>query len=168
TLWMRPFQFAGDGSHISMWIPEDVERAPAGPGLPGPMVSFTRHRSLIAIGGGGDAGVPESARGSPFLNALTKVTVVFLSGLNAAIMESSHFNAAGQCPRPGEPSLSEVSSHFFAVSDDATRVEVPAESPAPQAERRAPAAHAANNEDRAVLRTVVRPVLRVVTCVSFG
>ena len=91
-LWMRLFQLAGDGSHISMWIPEDVDRAPAGPGLPGPIVSFTRHMSFAAMGGGGDAGVPASAKGSPFLNALTRVTVVFASGLNAVIMESSQVN----------------------------------------------------------------------------
>ncbi len=46
--------------------------------------------------GGGDAGVPDSAKGSPFLTALTKVTVVFASGLNALIMESSQVNATGQ------------------------------------------------------------------------
>src|SRR5215217_8957024 len=51
-LWMRLFQFAGDGSHISTCIPEDVDGAPAGPGLPGPIVSFTRHMSFTATGGG--------------------------------------------------------------------------------------------------------------------
>src|SRR5262249_6350496 len=167
-LWMRPFQFAGDGSHISMWIPEEVERAPAGPGLPGPMVSLTRHMSLSAVGGGGVAGVPESAKGSPFLNAFTNVTVVFASGLNALIMELSHVSATGQC-FPGEwPSWSMSSSLFFDASEAGSRLEAATGgldgSPPPQAERRALAAQVANSDDTVATRILVQPVLRVVTC----
>jgi hypothetical protein len=51
--------------------------------------------SLRATGGGGDAGVPESASASPFLKALTSVTVVLASGVNAVIIELSHVNATG-------------------------------------------------------------------------
>src|SRR5581483_6375075 len=162
TLWMRPFHFAGDGSQISTWIPEDVERAPAGPGLPGPMVSLTRHMSFRAMGGAGVAGVPESASGSPFLNALTSVTVVFASGLNAVIMELSHVNATGQ--RRELPLLSRESSHLFDASAAGTRFEAATDSPPPQAERRTPAAHVANNEDRVATRILLQPALRVFTC----
>src|ERR1700754_65962 len=71
-----PFQTAFSGSQTSTPIPADVEGAPAGPGLPGPMLSLTRHRLKGAVFGAGLAGVPESAIGSPVLKALTKVTVV--------------------------------------------------------------------------------------------
>src|SRR4051812_15239593 len=121
-------------------MPEDVERAPAGPGLPGPIVILTRHMSLIATGGAGDTGVADSARESPFLNALTRVTVVFASGLNAVFMESSHFNAT----------VGVTSS--------------PDESSPPQAVRRMPAAHVANNGDRTATRCpFVKPFLRLFT-----
>ena len=43
----------------------------------------------------GDADVPDNASESPFLNDFTKVTVVFASGLNAAIMELSQAKATG-------------------------------------------------------------------------
>src|SRR5437773_2365969 len=133
---MRLFQLAGDGSQSSTWIPDDVERALAGPGLPGPMVSFTRHMSFIATGGAGVAGVAESANGSPFLNAFTSVTVVFASGLKSVIMELSHFNATA-----GATSLDESSSP-------------------PQAARRTPAAHVANKGDSAATNVLVEPCLR--------
>src|ERR1017187_2184680 len=76
-------------------MPTDVEGAPTGPGLPGPTLIFTMQRSFAATGGTGAAGVPDRASESPFLNALTKVTVVFTSGLNAAIIELSHVSNAG-------------------------------------------------------------------------
>ena len=76
-----------------MPIPADVDGAEAGPGFPGPTLSFTRQRSFGAMLGGGLAGVPDKAKGSPFLKALTSNTVVSASGLNAAFMLSSHANA---------------------------------------------------------------------------
>src|SRR5471032_1933191 len=69
-----------------MPIPGEVEGAPAGPGLPGPTFSFTRHSSL---GASTLDGVPVRFISWPFLKAWTSVTVVFASGLNAAFMESS-------------------------------------------------------------------------------
>jgi hypothetical protein len=85
------------------------------------------------------------------------VTVVFASGLNAVIMELSQLNATGQCLPP----RASLSSHFFASPDAGSKVEsVTAldESPPPQAERRAPAAHVANNDDRAAKRILLQPV----------
>jgi hypothetical protein len=58
------------------------------------MVILTKHMSLMATGGAGDAGVADSANESPFLKAFTKLIVVFASGLNAAIIESSQVRAA--------------------------------------------------------------------------
>jgi hypothetical protein len=89
----RPFHVAGEGSQISMPIPAEVDGASAGPGLPGPTFNLTRHTSFEATSGGGDAGVPDNASRSPFLNALTKVTVVLASGLNAVFIQSSQVNA---------------------------------------------------------------------------
>src|SRR5262245_53738385 len=76
-------------------MPVEVDGAPAGPGLPGPTSSFTRHTSLAAVGGVGLVGVPDSASGSPFLKALTSVTVVLASGLKAVFIVSSHTKAVG-------------------------------------------------------------------------
>src|SRR5262245_22592032 len=89
------FQFAGAGSQISIPMPAEVDGAPAGPGLPGPTISFTRQTSLAAVGGGGVAGAPDSASKSPFLKALTSVTVVLASGLKAVFIVSSHTKAVG-------------------------------------------------------------------------
>src|SRR5678815_5021109 len=88
---MRPFQFAGEGSHTSMPIPAEVEGAEAGPGFPGATLSLTRHRSFGAT----DGDVPDNVNGSPFLNCLTSNTVVLASGLNAVLMLSSHVSAVG-------------------------------------------------------------------------
>src|SRR6478672_10245935 len=85
---MRWFQFSRAGSQISMPIPGEVDGAPAGPGFPGPTSSLTMQTSLAAMGGGGVAGVPESASASPFLNALTSNTVVSESGWNSVFKSS--------------------------------------------------------------------------------
>ena len=88
--WMRLFQLARAGSQTSMPMPADVEGNPSGPGWPGPTSSLTTHTSLSATGGGGVAGVPERARGSPFLKALTSSTLVCRSGLKRSFIVSSH------------------------------------------------------------------------------
>src|ERR1700682_3832338 len=44
----RPFHVAVEGSQISMPIPAEVDGASAGPGLPGPTFSLTRHTSFEA------------------------------------------------------------------------------------------------------------------------
>ena len=71
---MRSFQFFLVGNHSSMPMPGEVEGAPAVPGLPGPTSSLTRQTSLMATGGGGVAGVPDSARASPCLNSFVNST----------------------------------------------------------------------------------------------
>src|SRR5205085_4345211 len=77
----RLFQLADVGSHTSMPIPAEVDGAPAGPGLPGPTLSFTKHMSLGAVGVEAVA-VPPRSSASPFLNAFTARTLVFASGRN--------------------------------------------------------------------------------------
>jgi len=76
-------------------------------------------------------------------------------------MELSHVNATGQ--RPDLPPWSLELSHFFDESDAGSVVEEATvgldESLPPQAARRAPTAHVANNDDRAAARILVQPVL---------
>src|SRR5262245_49704754 len=81
STWTRRFQFAAVGNQTSMPMPAEVDGASAGPGFPGPTLSLTRHTSLAASAGGGDAGVSGSASGSPLANALTNVTFVSALGL---------------------------------------------------------------------------------------
>src|SRR5258708_38028979 len=57
-----------------MPIPDDVDGAPVGPGLPGPTTIFTKHTSAVALGElGGGTLMTDST--SPFLKAFTSVTV---------------------------------------------------------------------------------------------
>src|SRR5687768_3350194 len=92
---MRSFHAVGAGSHTSIPMPAEVDGASAVPALPGPTTILTRHRSLPATGGAGDAGVAVSASGSPCLNDLTATTCVFASGLKAVFMLSSQVSATG-------------------------------------------------------------------------
>jgi hypothetical protein len=80
------------GSQTSMPMPGEVEGAPAGPGLPGPTLSLTMHRSLAASV---PVALPSRLRSSPFLNCFTSRTVVFASGLNAVLRLSSQVSASG-------------------------------------------------------------------------
>src|SRR2546422_7009492 len=96
------FQAVGAGSQTSRPMPAEVDGAPAGPALPGPTSSFTRHTSAPVTGGAGEARVPDKANESPALKAFTRVKVVFSSGLQAGFILSFHLRAPlGLCFPPG-------------------------------------------------------------------
>ena len=61
--------------------------------LPGPTFSLTMQTSLAAVGVPALA-LPDSSKGSPFLNDFTVTTVVLASGLNAVFKASSHARGA--------------------------------------------------------------------------
>src|SRR5450432_4570512 len=80
-----------------MPMPGEVDGALAGPGLPGPTLSLTRHTSLVAIG----VVAAPSVRASPFLKDFTRSTVVLASGLKAVFVVSSQVSAVGTAAGAG-------------------------------------------------------------------
>jgi len=82
-----------------MWIPENVERAPVGPGLPGSNVRLDQAHVVCCNGRWSVTLGSRKRQGSPFLKALTKGDRrMFASGLNAVIMELSHCQCDRQRP----------------------------------------------------------------------
>src|SRR5262245_37945144 len=74
-------------------MPAEVEGASVGPGLPGPMLSLTKHRSCGAVDGAGVGGVPGKAIDSPCWKALINVTVVDGLGPKTFLRRSSQLVA---------------------------------------------------------------------------
>src|SRR5689334_3129505 len=91
---MREFHAAGEGSHTSMPMPDELEGAEGDASAkPGPTTSFTRHMSAAAVGG--VPVVPDSASASPCLNDFTSTTLVFASGAKAVFIVSSQASSVG-------------------------------------------------------------------------
>lgn len=87
---MRWFQRSWLGSQTSMPMPSEVERAAAGPGLPGPTLSLTRHRSAARVTAEAES---ETKTLSPCLKRCTATTLVSASGWKADFRPSSQASA---------------------------------------------------------------------------
>src|SRR5258708_24510946 len=104
-------------------MPFEVDGASGGPSFPGPIIIFTRQRSILVVGA--DSGVSAaSMTRSPALNSLTSVTFASGSPRSALFMESSHSN-------PGLPADGRAFSAYEVAETEISAVPIKAASRMP-------------------------------------